>query len=149
MGCRHTGCGGVRRCGRRDVRIWERRTRHPSQGSADTSRRYNKADHPIAFHKGDMFAMAKKKIADIGPAPDNDEVFEVGWVSGRGSCAPAPAPAPFLALFGCCLLSLDLALLLFLTLALRLHTWLRLHLRLRSRSSFRCTLHSVRSQQVV
>jgi hypothetical protein len=29
-----------------------------------------------------MFAMAKKKIADIGPAPDNDEVFEVG--PGRG-----------------------------------------------------------------
>lgn len=39
-------------------------------------RRYNKTDHPIAFHKGDMFAGAKKKIADTGPAPDNDEVFE-------------------------------------------------------------------------
>jgi replication factor C subunit 1 len=38
--------------------------------------RYNKADHPIAFHKGDMFANSKKKIADIGPAPDNEEVFE-------------------------------------------------------------------------
>lgn len=41
------------------------------------NRRYNKADHPIAFHKGDMFAASKKKIADQGPAPDNDEVFEV------------------------------------------------------------------------
>jgi replication factor C subunit 1 len=38
--------------------------------------RYNKKDHPIAFHKGDMFAGAKKKIADTGPAPDNEEVFE-------------------------------------------------------------------------
>lgn len=38
--------------------------------------RYNKADHPIAFHKGDMFAASKKKIADMGPAPDNDDVFE-------------------------------------------------------------------------
>ncbi|KAI9635850.1 purine nucleotide binding protein [Dioszegia hungarica] len=40
------------------------------------TRQYNKADHPIAFHKGDMFAASKKKIADQGPAPDNDEVFE-------------------------------------------------------------------------
>ena len=39
--------------------------------------RYNKADHPIAFHRGDMFAASKKKIADIGPAPDNEDVFEV------------------------------------------------------------------------
>lgn len=62
--------------------------------SADTSRRYNKADHPIAFHKGDMFAMAKKKIADIGPAPDNDEVFEVGrrLRDGKQLCAPVSAP---------------------------------------------------------
>ena len=37
--------------------------------------RFNKKDHPIAFHKGDMFA-GKKKIADTGPAPDNDQVFE-------------------------------------------------------------------------
>lgn len=41
------------------------------------SLRYNKADHPIAFHKGDMFAASKKKMVDTGPAPDNDEVFEV------------------------------------------------------------------------
>jgi replication factor C subunit 1 len=40
--------------------------------------RYNKADHPIAFHKGDMFAASKRKIADQGPAADNEEVFEVG-----------------------------------------------------------------------
>ena len=38
--------------------------------------RYNKGDHPIAFHKGDMFA-GTKKIADQGPAADNEEVFEV------------------------------------------------------------------------
>ena len=41
------------------------------------SSRYNKADHPIAFHKGDMFASSKRKIADQGPAPDNEDVFEV------------------------------------------------------------------------
>ncbi|KAL7418824.1 DNA replication factor C complex subunit Rfc1 [Cryptotrichosporon argae] len=40
------------------------------------TRTYNKNDHPIAFHKGDMFAASKKKIADLGPAPDNDDVFE-------------------------------------------------------------------------
>lgn len=38
--------------------------------------RYNKSDHPIAFHKGDMFAASKKKIADQGPAPDNEDVVE-------------------------------------------------------------------------
>lgn len=43
---------------------------------ADRSR-YNKADHPIAFHKGDMFAASKRKIADAGPVADNEEVFEV------------------------------------------------------------------------
>jgi replication factor C subunit 1 len=40
-----------------------------------THYRYNKRDHPIAFHKGDMFAASKKKI-DAGPAPDHDDVFE-------------------------------------------------------------------------
>jgi replication factor C subunit 1 len=39
--------------------------------------RYNKKDHPIAFHKGDMFAASKKKLVETGPAPDNDDVFEV------------------------------------------------------------------------
>lgn len=38
--------------------------------------RYNKTDHPIAFHKGDLFAGVKKKI-DVGPVPDNEDVFEV------------------------------------------------------------------------
>lgn len=42
-----------------------------------THRRYNKKDHPIAFHKGDMFAASKKKLVETGPAPDNDDVFEV------------------------------------------------------------------------
>jgi hypothetical protein len=27
-----------------------------------------------------MFASAKKKIADVGPAPDNEDVFEVSQV---------------------------------------------------------------------
>ena len=40
--------------------------------------RYGKSDHPIAFHKGDMFAASRKKIADQGPVPDNEDVFEVG-----------------------------------------------------------------------
>lgn len=40
------------------------------------TRQYNKADHPIAFHKGDMFASAKKRVADAGPPPDNEDVFE-------------------------------------------------------------------------
>lgn len=38
-----------------------------------TYNRYNKRDHPIAFHKGDMFAASKKKIT-ADAAPDNDEV---------------------------------------------------------------------------
>ncbi|TXT05015.1 hypothetical protein VHUM_03835 [Vanrija humicola] len=48
----------------------------PSATKAAFTRAYNKADHPIAFHKGDMFAASKKKITNDGPAPDNDEVFE-------------------------------------------------------------------------
>ncbi|KAK1926049.1 purine nucleotide binding protein [Papiliotrema laurentii] len=48
----------------------------PTAVKTSFTRQYNKADHPIAFHKGDMFANSKKKIADIGPAPDNEEVFE-------------------------------------------------------------------------
>jgi len=48
----------------------------PTATKTAFTRQYNKSDHPIAFHKGDMFASAKRKIADIGPAPDNEEVFE-------------------------------------------------------------------------
>ncbi|OXH38542.1 replication factor C subunit 1 [Cryptococcus neoformans] len=47
----------------------------PSATKASFTRQYNKTDHPIAFHKGDMFAGAKKKI-DTGPVPDNEDVFE-------------------------------------------------------------------------
>ena len=46
--------------------------------------RYNKGDHPIAFHKGDMFA-ATRKIADQGPAADNEEVFEVCLLASSGT----------------------------------------------------------------
>lgn len=48
----------------------------PTATKTAFTRQYNKADHPIAFHKGDMFAASKKKIADMGPAPDNEDVFE-------------------------------------------------------------------------
>ncbi|WWC66667.1 uncharacterized protein I206_100571 [Kwoniella pini CBS 10737] len=48
----------------------------PTATKSAFTRQYNKADHPIAFHKGDMFAASKKKIADQGPAPDNEDVFE-------------------------------------------------------------------------
>ncbi|WRT63728.1 uncharacterized protein IL334_000651 [Kwoniella shivajii] len=48
----------------------------PTATKSAFTRQYNKADHPIAFHKGDMFAASKKKIADMGPAPDNEDVFE-------------------------------------------------------------------------
>ncbi|WWD09050.1 hypothetical protein V865_007170 [Kwoniella europaea PYCC6329] len=48
----------------------------PSATKSAFTRQYNKSDHPIAFHKGDMFAASKKKIADMGPAPDNEDVFE-------------------------------------------------------------------------
>ncbi|WOO84678.1 Replication factor C subunit 1 [Vanrija pseudolonga] len=48
----------------------------PTATKSAFTRSYNKGDHPIAFHKGDMFAASKKKIANDGPAPDNDEVFE-------------------------------------------------------------------------
>lgn len=37
---------------------------------------YNKGDHPVAFHKGDLFA-ATKKVVDKGPAPDHEDVYEV------------------------------------------------------------------------
>ncbi|WVQ80305.1 hypothetical protein IAT38_002410 [Cryptococcus sp. DSM 104549] len=48
----------------------------PTAAKSAFTRQYNKKDHPIAFHKGDMFAASKKKIADTGPAPDNEDVFE-------------------------------------------------------------------------
>lgn len=48
----------------------------PTATKTSFTRTYNKREHPIAFHKGDMFAASKKKVADTGPAPDNDEVFE-------------------------------------------------------------------------
>jgi replication factor C subunit 1 len=48
----------------------------PTATKSAFTRTYNKTDHPIAFHKGDMFANAKRKVADAGPAPDNEEVFE-------------------------------------------------------------------------
>ncbi|WWC85920.1 uncharacterized protein L201_000790 [Kwoniella dendrophila CBS 6074] len=48
----------------------------PTATKSAFTRQYNKTDHPIAFHKGDMFAASKKKIADMGPAPDNEDVFE-------------------------------------------------------------------------
>ncbi|OCF36183.1 replication factor C subunit 1 [Kwoniella heveanensis BCC8398] len=48
----------------------------PTATKTAFTKQYNKSDHPIAFHKGDMFAASKKKIADDGPAPDNEEVFE-------------------------------------------------------------------------
>jgi replication factor C subunit 1 len=51
------------------------------------TRQYNKTDHPIAFHKGDMFAASKRKIADVGPAPDNDDVFEDDEPVGAGAGA--------------------------------------------------------------
>ncbi|ODN75992.1 hypothetical protein L202_05958 [Cryptococcus amylolentus CBS 6039] len=48
----------------------------PGATKSAFTRQYNKQDHPIAFHKSDMFAVSKKKIADQGPAPDNEDVFE-------------------------------------------------------------------------
>ncbi|WVR03532.1 hypothetical protein IAU60_000524 [Kwoniella sp. DSM 27419] len=48
----------------------------PTAAKSAFTRQYNKSDHPIAFHKGDLFAASKKKIADQGPAPDNEDVFE-------------------------------------------------------------------------
>ena len=50
--------------------------------------RYNKADHPIAFHKGDMFAASKKKVAPEGAAPDNEDVFEVCFGPGMEKRLP-------------------------------------------------------------
>lgn len=47
--------------------------RHSTKNSANP--RYNKRDHPIAFHKGDLFAASKKKIvADV--VPDTEDVLE-------------------------------------------------------------------------
>ena len=37
---------------------------------------YNKKDHPVAFHKGDLFA-GKKMGAEKGPKPDLEDVQEV------------------------------------------------------------------------
>lgn len=59
-----------------------------------THGRYNKTDHPIAFHKGDMFAASKKKIADTGPQADNEEVFEVCHLPLRGIRSDAQDDEP-------------------------------------------------------
>ncbi|GMK58517.1 hypothetical protein CspeluHIS016_0505490 [Cutaneotrichosporon spelunceum] len=48
----------------------------PSQTKSSFTRTYNKRDHPIAFHKGDMFAASRRKIAAEAEQPDNDDVFE-------------------------------------------------------------------------
>ncbi|CAK9779377.1 DNA replication factor C, large subunit [Cutaneotrichosporon oleaginosum] len=48
----------------------------PSATKAAFTRTYNKRDHPIAFHKGDMFAASRKKIAAEKEQPDNEDVFE-------------------------------------------------------------------------
>ena len=40
------------------------------------TRKYNAADHPIAFHKATDLGKVKK-IAAQGPAPDLEEAFEV------------------------------------------------------------------------
>jgi replication factor C subunit 1 len=47
----------------------------PSATKSAFTRTYNKRDHPIAFHKGDMFAASRKKITS-DEKPDNEDVFE-------------------------------------------------------------------------
>lgn len=49
----------------------------PTALKTSLTRQYNKADHPIAFHKGEMFGGGKKVIVDKGPAPDNEELLGV------------------------------------------------------------------------
>lgn len=51
--------------------MW-RKANYPLQFS------YNKTDHPVAFHKSDMFSASKKTIADKGPAPDLEDVIVSG-----------------------------------------------------------------------
>lgn len=41
------------------------------------TRKYNAADHPIAFHKATDLGKIPKKLATQGPAPDLEEAFEV------------------------------------------------------------------------
>lgn len=48
----------------------------PTATKTAFTRTYNKREHPIAFHKGDMFAASRKKIAAETEQPDNDDVFE-------------------------------------------------------------------------
>lgn len=45
----------------------------PSATKAAFTRSYNKRDHPIAFHKGDLFA-GRKMAAEKGPKPDTEDV---------------------------------------------------------------------------
>ncbi|KAJ9111852.1 hypothetical protein QFC20_002439 [Naganishia adeliensis] len=48
----------------------------PTQTKSTFTRIYNKTDHPVAFHKADMFSTSKKMVADKGPAPDIEDVVE-------------------------------------------------------------------------
>ncbi len=43
--------------------------------------RYNKTDHPVAFHKADMFAASKKMSVEKAPAADLEDVAEVRPIS--------------------------------------------------------------------
>ncbi|KAJ9110660.1 hypothetical protein QFC19_001489 [Naganishia cerealis] len=48
----------------------------PSQTKSTFTRIYNKIDHPVAFHKADMFSVGKKTTMDKGPLPDIEDVME-------------------------------------------------------------------------
>ncbi|KAJ9101197.1 hypothetical protein QFC21_003416 [Naganishia friedmannii] len=48
----------------------------PTQTKSTFTRIYNKVDHPVAFHKADMFSTGKKTIVDKGPLPDIEDVME-------------------------------------------------------------------------
>ncbi|KAJ9118684.1 hypothetical protein QFC22_003904 [Naganishia vaughanmartiniae] len=48
----------------------------PTQTKSTFTRIYNKVDHPVAFHKADMFSTGKKTMVDKGPLPDIEDVME-------------------------------------------------------------------------
>ena len=46
-------------------------------------RRYNSADHPVAFHKAVDLGRVPKRLAAAGPVPDLEEAFEVSLMQNH------------------------------------------------------------------
>ena len=71
----------------------------PTQTKSAFTRKYNAAEHPIAFHRAQDLGKAPKRIAGAGPGPDLEEAYDVRlrrlcawsrmltWCAGRRGAA--------------------------------------------------------------